>query len=999
MKMTKDKKQKGITGRAFGIMFLMLIPFLVVLLFLSTHFDRKRESEQNETKRKTFLNTAVNERLEVENADARFDSKLALLLEFTTDSLKEFVAEEGYTGPRIFDHGFVAEFKDGQLLLPDGFPEGNMQLTRELAEDSISSGKMRTGHLTTAKGVPYYLSFGKIADNIYCVDMTEEKEAAEYLALYTSQSDSAMQAAVKVTGGIALFYRQQDDGLKLLRQFGADDQLKNMSMPDISEELLREETAITLNGIKYTCSYAGLIPSGGSTEDLTMAYLMPQRSFREYDILHSVLICFTMLMIYVTGIVYLISIRNYVRENVLTEDQAEKYHPAKIRRRIEYSSLVGILAVFAVAMILLAGHHITLEIRYGRDSLGVFSDQLEEYELKREKEIAQKEAEWYVRYGNRMASLLSEYPQLAVSDKLREFCDILKIDYIMLFDASGKETLCSKDYIGFTLENDLGKNSSDFCRLLQGVPAVIHEPSSDNTTGLERQLIGVKMPDGKRAGRYGALIMAVLPKQIAAGGRVIDPNTQLALMEADGSFCFAAYNSTGEVFISGKPSLIGKRITALGLEKESLDTGYMDFERLDGTRYYIVTKSYNDITFFYAAESSVMFRYDYLCAAVSALLFLLGFAVLMGYLLKNYSEKSFEEWAVVSTPADDFGDTVIREAVTRRKELKAAVKNKHGEERFLTYWQKVLQLLHWDERLPGEKAGLLFGLGFFILLLFWMLLLFRKNSSFGDYQSMAGFLLRGDWRRGFTLLCFVSILLVATSAYFIYIVCLWLLLLITTVFPGKGETVCRLLRSVVKYVSVFAVLYFSLSYLGFPVGTIVASLGIVSLALSLGAQDMVKDIIAGLFIVFEGSFHVGDYITVNGTRGMVREIGVRSTKLITPVNNMMIISNHSIDNIVNLSKKASRYDLKVNISAEIPVRQLEELLQRELPPLGEKNDKIIGGPYYLGIQEIGSAASFGKPTRTIVIGTDCLEKDYLNVSYYINREVALIFEREGIQLL
>ena len=998
MKTTKAKK-KNITVRAFGIMFLILVPILLILIFLSTHFDRKRENEQDEIKRETLVNTAANERLEVENADARFDAKLALLLEFTTDSLKEFVTEEGYTGPRMFEHGFVAEFRDGQLLLPDEFPEGDMQLTPELAEESIASGKMRTGRLTTAKGIPYYLSFGKIADSTFYVDMTEEKEYEEYLALYTSQSDSAMQAAVKVTGGIALFYRQQDNGIELLRQYGTDDQLKNLSGSDILEELKRKETSITLNGVKYTCTYSDLASDDFDTEGLTMAYVTPQRFIWEYGILHSALICFAMLLIFVTGIVYLISIRNFVRENILTEDQAEMYHPDRIRRRITYSSLVGALAVFAVALILLAGRHITLEIRYGRDSLGVFSDQLEEYEMSRGKEIEQREAEWYVRYGDRMASLLTECPQLAVSDKLQEFCDILNIDFIMLFDASGKETLCSKDYVGFTLENDLGENSSDFCRLLQGVPAVIHELSSDNTTGLERRFIGVKMPDGKRAGRYGALIMAVLPEQMASGGRVADANTQLALMSADGSFCFAAYNSTGEVFMSGEPSLIGKKITSIGLEKESLEAGYMDFTRLEGALYYIVTKSYNDITFYYAAESSVMFHYDYFCAAVSALLFLLGFAVLMGHLLKYYDEKSFEEWAVVSVPADDFEDTVIKEALAKRKELKAAVKDKHGEDRFLTYWQKVLHLLNWDERLPGEKAGLLFSIGFFIFLLFWMLMLFRKNSAFGDYQSMAGFLLRGDWRRGLTLLCLGGILLVATNAYFTYVICVWLLLIITTVFPGKGETVCRLLKSVVKYVSVFAVLYFSLGYLGFPVSTIVASLGIVSLALSLGAQDMVKDIIAGLFIVFEGSFHVGDYITINGTRGQVREIGVRSTKLITPVNNMMIISNHSIDSIVNLSKKASRYDLKVNVPADISVRQIEELMQRELPPLGERNDLIIGGPYYLGIQTMGSASSFGKPTKSIVIGTDCLEKDYSAVSFYVNREVALIFEREGIQLL
>ena len=997
MKNTKSKKKNGI-GRIVCIMFLILILSFLFLSFLTVHFDRKRENKQDEMKRNTLLTLAVNERQEIEAAEERFDSKLALLLDFTSETLRKFVTEDGYTGPCLFESGFVVELKDSRLIFPDGIPEGELQLTWELAEKGIASGKMRTGLLNTENG-SYYLSCEKISDNFIYVEMTAEDEYTEYLSLYTAQSDSAMQAAVGITGGNLLFFRHRGNELELLRQYKADSQTKELTAEGISEDLRRKETEITLNGVKYTCSYSDLTSAAPDTDGLTMVYMVPQQSFRGEGILQSALICLTMLFIFITAIVYVVSIKSFVMENVLTEEEAEQYHPKKIRRRIKNSGIVGALAVFVVAVVLLATGHVTLEMRYGRDSLNAFSDQLEEYRLYLEKEAEQKEAEWYVRYGERISSLLSAYPQLASAGELQDICDVLKIDYIMLFDAAGKETLCSRDYVGFVLDKDLGENAADFRRLLQGVPAVIHEPSSDSTTGLEHQLIGVKMRDEKREGHFGALIMAVIPEYIGSAGRITDPNGQMKLMTTGGTVCFAADNSTKEVFLSGDSSMIGKTITALGLPDESLETGYMDFVRLEGTGYYIITKSFNDITFYYATESSAMFRYDYLCAAVSALLFALGFAVLLGDFLKKYDEKTFEEWAVVSIPAEDPGDKAIRETIVRRRELKAEVKDKHGEERLNSYWQKLLQILHWDEKQPGEKAGFLFNMGVFILLLCWMILLFRRNIVFGDYRSLAGFLLRGDWRRGLTLFCLGGILLVITNAYFLYVICVWLLLLIATVFPGKGETVCRLLKSVVKYVSFFAVLYFSLGYLGFPVATIVASLGIVSLALSLGAQDLVADIIAGLFIVFEGSFRVGDYITINGTRVVVREIGVRSTKLITPVNNLLIINNHKINDIVNLSKKASVYKMKVNISADIPLQQVEELLLRELPLMGEKNDLIISGPYYIGVEAIGSAVSFGKPSKTIAIGANCLEKDVEEVGLYINREVVLLFARENIRLL
>ena len=77
-------------------------------------------------------------------------------------------------------------------------------------------------------------------------------------------------------------------------------------------------------------------------------------------------------------------------------------------------------------------------------------------------------------------------------------------------------------------------------------------------------------------------------------------------------------------------------------------------------------------------------------------------------------------------------------------------------------------------------------------------------------------------------------------------------------------------------------LYLTLNFLGFPVETIVTSLGLVTLSLSLGAKDLAADIIAGLFLLFEKSFLVGDIVEINGKRATVIEVGLRSTKLMLP---------------------------------------------------------------------------------------------------------------------
>lgn len=106
-----------------------------------------------------------------------------------------------------------------------------------------------------------------------------------------------------------------------------------------------------------------------------------------------------------------------------------------------------------------------------------------------------------------------------------------------------------------------------------------------------------------------------------------------------------------------------------------------------------------------------------------------------------------------------------------------------------------------------------------------------------------------------------------------------LLTIMARTFGAKGETVCRLLKSLVKYISVIAMLYFCLALLGIDTATLLASAGILTLIVGLGAQTLVSDILAGLFIIFEGEFQVGDIVTVGDWTGTVVEIGVRTTKI------------------------------------------------------------------------------------------------------------------------
>src|SRR5690625_865874 len=110
----------------------------------------------------------------------------------------------------------------------------------------------------------------------------------------------------------------------------------------------------------------------------------------------------------------------------------------------------------------------------------------------------------------------------------------------------------------------------------------------------------------------------------------------------------------------------------------------------------------------------------------------------------------------------------------------------------------------------------------------------------------------------------------------------------------KGQTAAKLIDSFIKYFTAILIILLVLSAFGVPTITLLASVGILGLVIGLSAQSLISDIISGLFIVFEGAYEVGDYIVIEGFRGVVESIGIRTTNFIDYAGNIKIINNSEI---------------------------------------------------------------------------------------------------------
>ena len=155
---------------------------------------------------------------------------------------------------------------------------------------------------------------------------------------------------------------------------------------------------------------------------------------------------------------------------------------------------------------------------------------------------------------------------------------------------------------------------------------------------------------------------------------------------------------------------------------------------------------------------------------------------------------------------------------------------------------------------------------------------------------------------------------------------------------------------------------------------------------------MIQDILAGVFIVFEGEFRVGDIVTVGDFRGNVLDIGLRTTKIQDTSKNIKVFNNSNLSGIINMTKEASYAGIDVGIEYGESLERVEAVLKKELPKVRRRLPAIMDGPFYKGVSALGDSSV------VIKIIALCKEQDRIQLSRDLNREIFLIFKQNGINI-
>lgn len=233
----------------------------------------------------------------------------------------------------------------------------------------------------------------------------------------------------------------------------------------------------------------------------------------------------------------------------------------------------------------------------------------------------------------------------------------------------------------------------------------------------------------------------------------------------------------------------------------------------------------------------------------------------------------------------------------------------------------------------------------------------------------------------------VQIVVLAILAYYL------LSLLAKITFESKKTvTVALLLLNLVKWVVAIASVFLIMGAWGADTTLMLASAGVLTLIIGLGSQALVQDILAGIFIVFEGDFQVGDIVIIDGWRGEVKAIGIRTTKLVDAGGNIKIMNNSDIRSIVNQTQELSVAKCYVGVSYGDRIEAIEKVIADNLPKIKEKIPAVIEGPFYKGVSELADSAV------VLLFVAKCKEADIYQVQRDLNREIKIVFDDNNVNI-
>lgn len=520
------------------------------------------------------------------------------------------------------------------------------------------------------------------------------------------------------------------------------------------------------------------------------------------------------------------------------------------RRELCRLTWPGIAAVLAVTTVF-SSMLLMLENSTNSSFIAMSQRESIQYEIDwhkdQERTIRSSYTELYRTRAQILADYLAEHPDMQTRAGLRELSSIAKTDYLMLFDSSGQEIVSSNSYRGFSADKNL---SEEYQAVMMGYPYAVAGPAADPYSGKMQLGTAILMTDSE--GEPNGFLLAVY----SAGDlnaelkRMSYENTINSFTVQEGHVAAAVNDEDGCYIAHTDPEMIGQK-AGDSLEEPEPGSSFEGFTEYKGESVCLSAVSADGRTLI----SIVPGHED---SYVQAKSLLLGLIVLLILAALYYPAA-----AVYIAQAMDETEEKLRAPARERSPLAVL---SDGYVVFLTLFA-----------------------------------IFAMIASANGWWTSFDYVFSGRWSKGVNLFSVWAALFIVVVTLCCELIFRTVLLLLESRISLRARTVTRLANSIIVYAACIFLVFYVSDIFGMNTTAMLASAGVISIAIGMGAQTMAADLLAGFFMILEGAIHVGDYVSVGNVKGHVTDMGIRTTEITDDEGNVVILSNSKVSPVCNMS--------------------------------------------------------------------------------------------------
>lgn len=211
----------------------------------------------------------------------------------------------------------------------------------------------------------------------------------------------------------------------------------------------------------------------------------------------------------------------------------------------------------------------------------------------------------------------------------------------------------------------------------------------------------------------------------------------------------------------------------------------------------------------------------------------------------------------------------------------------------------------------------------------------------------------------------------------------------------REDTLIHISVGVVRVLVWLVAALMILSEAGVNIGPLLAAAGVAGIAIGFGGQYLIRDVVAGMFIILENQYRVGDVVCLDDTCGLVESVGVRTVTLRDLDGTVHHVPHGGVGKVSNLSKHFARVNLNVGVAYTSGLEQVEQCINRigqELTEDPKWKEDIIAAPKFERVNAFGDSAIEVK-----ILG-DTKPLRQWAVTGELRKRLKIAFDKEGIEI-